>query len=457
MWNDPFPKPSYLFAVVAADLASLHDTYTTLSGRNVKLGIYSEKSNANKLAHAMYSLKESMKWDEQTFGLECDLDVYNVVATDDFNMGAMENKGLNVFNSAYVLANPKTATDTDYERILGVIGHEYFHNWSGNRVTVRDWFQLTLKEGLTVMRDQWFSADMTSHAVKRIEDVRILRSAQFREDQGPMAHPIRPESYISMDNFYTSTVYNKGAEVVRIYKTLLGESGFKKGLALYFQRHDGSAVTCDDFRQAMADANNADLSQLELWYTQAGTPQLTIKENYDEKTHKYHLTIRQFTPATPGQSAESKKPLLIPVVIGILSRKTGQEILPSVVLKLDQMEQEFVFDNIKETPILSFLRDFSAPVKVDMKRSDSDLTFLMAHDTDPFNKWDAADQLSSSVVLSLAKLNSVADIKSSQLPEHYINAARSLLAAALVSTIILSFSPIHFLFLFVFLLFLIFL
>ena len=457
MWNDPFPKPSYLFAVVAADLASLHDTYTTLSGRNVKLGIYSEKSNANKLAHAMYSLKESMKWDEQTFGLECDLDVYNVVATDDFNMGAMENKGLNVFNSAYVLANPKTATDTDYERILGVIGHEYFHNWSGNRVTVRDWFQLTLKEGLTVMRDQWFSADMTSHAVKRIEDVRILRSAQFREDQGPMAHPIRPESYISMDNFYTSTVYNKGAEVVRIYKTLLGESGFKKGLALYFQRHDGSAVTCDDFRQAMADANNADLSQLELWYTQAGTPQLTIKENYDEKTHKYHLTIRQFTPATPGQSAESKKPLLIPVVIGLLSRKTGQEILPSVVLKLDQMEQEFVFDNIKETPILSFLRDFSAPVKVDMKRSDSDLTFLMAHDTDPFNKWDAADQLSSSVVLSLAKLNSVADIKSSQLPEHYINAARSLLAAALVSTIILSFSPIHFLFLFVFLLFLIFL
>lgn len=433
LWQDPYPKPTYLFALVAADgLACLHDTYITTSGRNVNLGIYSEKENGDKLAHAMYSLKKSMQWDEDTFGLECDLNIYNVVATDDFNMGAMENKGLNIFNSAYVLANPKTATDTDYERILGVIGHEYFHNWSGNRVTVRDWFQLTLKEGLTVMRDQWFSADETSHAVKRIEDVRVLRAAQFKEDQGPMSHPIRPESYISMDNFYTSTVYNKGAEVVRIYKTLLGESGFKKGLKLYFQRHDGSAVTCDDFRAAMADANSVDLSQLDLWYSQAGTPILSVSESYDERSKKYKLTLKQRTPATPGQPAESKKPLLMPVVVGLLSRKTGKELLPSTVLQFTKAEQEFVFDNIPETPILSLLKDFSVPVKVELEQTDDDLTFLMAHDTDAFTKWNAADKLSSSVILSLTQLNSLSDIKSALLPDKYVNAARSLLQDAIV-------------------------
>jgi aminopeptidase N len=265
LWEDPFLKPSYLFALVAGDLGYIKDTYTTKSGKQVSLGIYSDKENVGKLSHAMYSLKRSMQWDEDTFNLECDLDLYNIVATKDFNMGAMENKGLNIFNSAYVLADPSTATDTDYENILGVIAHEYFHNWTGNRVTVRDWFQLTLKEGLTVFRDQWFSSDVTSHAVKRIEDVRGLRSRQFAEDSGPMSHPIRPETYISMDNFYTGTVYVKGAEVVRMYRTILGEAGFKKGMALYFQRHDGGAVTCDDFRAAMADATGVNLDQFERW------------------------------------------------------------------------------------------------------------------------------------------------------------------------------------------------
>ena len=267
LWEDPFPKPSYLFALVAGNLGYIESSYKTRSGKNVKLGIFSDPENSGKLDHAMYSIKESMRWDEDTFGLECDLDVYNIVATNDFNMGAMENKGLNIFNSAYVLADPRTATDLDYERILAVIAHEYFHNWTGNRVTVRDWFQLTLKEGLTVFRDQWFSSDATSKAVKRIEDVRSLRAGQFKEDGGPMSHPIRPESYISMDNFYTATVYSKGAEVVRMYRTMLGEAGFKKGMILYFERHDGTAVTCDDFRAAMADANGVDLAQFENWLT----------------------------------------------------------------------------------------------------------------------------------------------------------------------------------------------
>jgi len=276
IWEDPYPKPSYLFALVAGNLGSIKDTYTTTSGRVVKLEIFSEFENVNKLEHAMISLKKSMKWDEDKFGLEYDLDIYNIVAVNDFNMGAMENKGLNVFNTAYVLASPETATDVDYERVEGVIAHEYFHNWTGNRVTCRDWFQLTLKEGLTVYRDQKFSSDMMdSSAVKRIEDVKSLRGRQFAEDAGPMKHPIRPESYISMDNFYTATVYSKGAEVIRMYSTLLSEEGFRKGMDLYFERHDGNAVTCDDFRMAMADANDVDLTQFARWYSTPGTP--TVK------------------------------------------------------------------------------------------------------------------------------------------------------------------------------------
>lgn len=337
-----------------------------------------------------------------------------------------ENKGLNIFNSAYVLADSKSATDTDYERILGVIGHEYFHNWSGNRVTVRDWFQLTLKEGLTVFRDQWFTSDETSHAVKRVEDVRGLRSRQFPEDQGPMSHPIRPDSYISMDNFYTATVYVKGAEVVRMYKTLLGEEGFKKGMELYIKRHDGGAVTCDDFRTAMSDANGVDLSQFERWYSQAGTPILTASEEYDAQNRKYTLRLQQTLPATPGQTSEEKLPLLLPVVVGLISRKTGKELVSSTVLKLTKSEEEFVFENVSDKPILSLLRDFSAPVKLQFDRSDADLALLMAVDTDAFNKWDAADKLSSNVILKLAKL-SVAEIAKTTLPEDYIGAFRSLL------------------------------
>lgn len=427
VWEDPFPKPSYLFAVVGGDLGSVHDSYTTKSGRKVALGIYSEKEDAHKLDHAMYSIKESMKWDEEKFDLECDLDVYNIVATSDFNMGAMENKGLNIFNSAYVLANSATATDADYENILGVIGHEYFHNWTGNRVTLRDWFQLTLKEGLTVFRDQWFSSDMTGEAVKRIGDVRVLRARQFPEDSGPMAHPVRPESYISMDNFYTSTVYNKGAEVVRMYRTILGDAGFKKGMKLYFERHDGGAATCDDFRAAMADANGADLSQFERWYTQAGTPTVSVKYAYDEAGKKLSLTLKQTALDTPGQKAAEKEPWHIPVTIGLLSAASGKEILPSQVLQFTQGEQTFEFNDVQEKPVLSLFRGFSAPVKVSYVdgQSDAELAFLMAHDTDTFNRWDAGDRLSTNVIMSLTELDSVASIEAAELSADFVDAIRT--------------------------------
>lgn len=440
VWEDPFPKPSYLFALVAGDLGSIHSTYTTTTGRVVQLGIYSDKENADKLDFAMYSLKESMQWDEDTFNLECDLDVYNIVATNDFNMGAMENKGLNVFNSAYVLADPSTATDVDYERILGVIGHEYFHNWSGNRVTVRDWFQLTLKEGLTVYRDQWFSSDKTSHAVKRIEDVRGLRSRQFAEDGGPMSHPIRPESYISMDNFYTGTVYSKGAEVVGLYRTLLSEEGFKKGLKLYFDRHDGGAVTCDDFRHAMADANNVDLSQMDRWYSQAGTPVVKIEQSYDETAKTLTLTLHQRTPTTPGpnQSEEEKLPLLIPITVGLLHPETGHPIgVPSTVLELKQATQSFVFHDVPAKPVLSALRGFSAPVKLEItpEQTDEQLIFLMAHDTDSFNKWDAGNRYYTNLILDIAAgptplpLPLDADA-SGVVPSSFLDAIRSILNLA---------------------------
>jgi aminopeptidase N len=401
VWQDPFAKPSYLFAVVAGDLGSIHDTFTTMSGRKVDLAVFSEMANVDQLDHAILSLKKAMRWDEERFGLEYDLDIYNIVAVNDFNMGAMENKGLNVFNTSLTLARPDTATDGDYERIEGVIGHEYFHNWTGNRVTCRDWFQLTLKEGLTVFRDQEFSGDMGSAAVKRIEEVRMLRARQFPEDGGPMAHPIRPESYIAMDNFYTATVYCKGAEVIRMYQTLLGREGFRKGMDLYFERHDGTAVSCDDFRAAMADANDRDLSQFEEWYLQPGTPQVSIKSAWDAAAGKYTLTVKQHVGAGSKHLAESKrreKPMLIPVVVGLLDRETCKEVVASRVLELTEAEQTFEFDGLASEPVPSLLRDFSAPVKLEYEYSDEDLEFLAAYDTDSFNRWEASEVLGAAAI-----------------------------------------------------------
>jgi len=376
------------------------------------------------LDHAMESLKKSMKWDEERWGREYDLDVYHIVAVNDFNMGAMENKGLNIFNTALTLAKPSTATDTDYMRIEGVIGHEYFHNWSGNRVTCRDWFQLTLKEGLTVFRDQEFSADMWSHAVKRIEEVRGLRGRQFQEDAGPMAHPIRPESYIAMDNFYTATVYTKGAEVIRMYHTLLGEKTFRKGMDLYFSRHDGSAATCDDFRQAMADASGRDLTQFERWYTQAGTPELLAEGVYDADKKTYELTLSQSCPPTPGQP--KKEPFHMPVVVGIIGKKNGKEIVPDKLCELTKEKETFVFKGINQPPVLSVLRGYSAPVKLQLEQSDEDLAFLMAHDTDAFNKWEAGQRLMTRILLDAYEKISDGQPAPS-LPSNFVDAVRSVL------------------------------
>ena len=405
-WEDPFPKPSYLFALVAGDLRVHPGSFTTKSGREVRLEIWVEPQNVDRCEHALRSLQRAMKWDEEKFGLEYDLDIYMIVAVGDFNMGAMENKGLNVFNSKYVLALPETATDDDYEGIESVIAHEYFHNWTGNRVTCRDWFQLTLKEGLTVYRDQRFSEDMSSAPVCRIGDVKQLRARQFPEDEGPMAHPIRPESYISMDNFYTATVYEKGAEVIRMYSTLLGEDGFRKGMDLYFDRHDGQAVTCDDFRHAMADASGRDLEQFERWYLQAGTPRLRAKGRYDAGTRRYTLTLAQDYPETAFEivGAADRKPLHMPVRVGLLGRD-GQALALRLegepagreettrVLELRDAEADFVFEDVGEEPVPSILRGFSAPVRLEVERSREALAFLMAHDDDPVNRWDAGQQL----------------------------------------------------------------
>jgi len=391
IWSDPFPKPSYLFCIVAGNLGSIQDSYTTSSGKEVHLEIFSEKENVNKLDYAMESLKRSMKWDEDKFGLEYDLGIYNIVAVNDFNMGAMENKGLNVFNTAYVLADPATASDTDYSRVEGVIGHEYFHNWTGNRVTCRDWFQLTLKEGLTVFRDQEFSGDMGSNAVKRIEDVASLRARQFAEDAGPMSHPIRPESYISMDNFYTATVYSKGAEIIRMYNTLLSESGFRKGMDLYFERHDGTGVTCDDFRSAMADANGVDLDQFGLWYSTSGTPTVTYESEFEDGVFKLTLT----------QKSKSDKPLHIPVATGLIDKVTGEEVVGSTVLELKEETQTFTFEGLENDVVPSMLRGFSAPVKLVSSSGEVDeeaLAFLAARDTDGFNRWEAGQRLFTSLV-----------------------------------------------------------
>ncbi|MEM9531274.1 MAG: aminopeptidase N [Pseudomonadota bacterium] len=401
LWEDPFPKPSYLFAMVAGELTLVEDHYTSSKGRTVALKIYVEDAFRDQVDHAMDSLKRAMVWDEKRFGLHYDLDVYHIVATSDFNMGAMENKSLNIFNTRYVLAAADTATDQDFEDVEGVIGHEYFHNWTGNRVTCRDWFQLSLKEGLTVFRDQEFTADLHSRALKRIDDVRVLRAAQFPEDSGPMAHPVRPDSYQEINNFYTMTVYQKGAEVVRMLHTLLGEEGFQRGMAEYIERHDGKAVTCDDFRASMAVANRRDLDQFERWYLQAGTPVLTASGEYDAGT--YRLTLRQHTPATPGQA--DKQPLHIPVRMALLDASGKDMVLRRAegsgpVLELTEAQQTFTFYDVPEAPQVSLLRGFSAPVRVEWEQGAPDLAFLMAHDSDPFNRWDAGQALATAIILS---------------------------------------------------------
>ncbi|MEN8134578.1 MAG: aminopeptidase N [Thermodesulfobacteriota bacterium] len=401
-WQDPFPKPGYLFAMVAGRLSLVEDFYTTGSGRRIALQFFVEPHNLDRCGHALESLKKAMAWDEETYGLEYDLDQYMVVAVDDFNMGAMENKGLNVFNSKYVLATPATATDTDYENIEAVIGHEYFHNWTGNRVTCRDWFQLSLKEGLTVFRDQEFSADMTSRPVKRISDVTVLRSHQFPEDKGPMAHPVRTDSYIEINNFYTITVYEKGAELVRMIHTLLGQDGFRRGLQLYLEKHDGEAATVEDFVGAMAEAGGRELTQFMNWYRQAGTPVVKVSGEYDRANQTFTLTFRQSCPATPGQT--DKEPFLIPVSIGLLGSDGRQLPLNMVgghgddgefskLLELRAEEESFTFTDITGPPTPSLLRGFSAPVKLEYDYSDAELGLLVGHDSDSFCRWEAAQIL----------------------------------------------------------------
>ena len=414
-WEDPFPKPCYLFAMVAARLDVLEDSFVTRSGRKVKLAIYVDPGKLDQCAFAMDSLRRAMKWDEEVFGLELDLDQYMIVAVGDFNMGAMENKGLNIFNTKYVLARPDTATDTDFMMLDRVVAHEYFHNWTGNRVTCRDWFQLSLKEGLTVFRDQEYGADMYSRPVQRIQEVRSLRAAQFPEDAGPMAHPVRPQSYVEISNFYTSTVYDKGAEVVRMMHTLLGAEKFRKGMDLYFQRHDGQAVTCDDFAQAMTDASGVDLTQFRRWYDQAGTPVLTVSDAYDPETRRYTLDISQSCPPTPGQ--EEKLPFHIPFAIGLIDadgkdmnlRLEGEPDTTGGadptgganerVLDVKQAAEQFVFIDVAARPVPSLLRGFSAPVILKHQQDESAMTQLMAHDSDAFNRWEAGQRLACEIIL----------------------------------------------------------
>ncbi len=401
-WHDPFKKPCYLFALVAGDLACSSDQFTTLSGRTVDIKLYVEPHDLDKCAHAIDSLKRSMRWDEEVYGREYDLDIYMIVAVSHFNMGAMENKGLNVFNTACVLANPVTTTDDRFERVEAVIAHEYFHNWSGNRVTCRDWFQLSLKEGFTVFRDQEFSADMGSRAVKRVDDVRLLRTVQFAEDAGPMAHPVRPPSYIEINNFYTVTIYEKGAEVVRMIHTLLGAEGFRKGSDLYFERHDGQAVTTDDFVQAMADANGYDFTQFKRWYEQAGTPELEVRDEYDEKAQSYTLHFRQSCPETPKQA--QKEPFHIPVKLGLMTQEGDELTEHAGVVSITEAEQSVTFSNVPSRPIPSLLRGFSAPVRLKYPFSNQQLKRLMQHDSDAFNRWEASNQLALGELFRLLAL-----------------------------------------------------
>ncbi len=405
-WDDPHPKPSYLFALVAGDLMAVRDHFTTKSGKPVDLAIWVRRGDEDRCGHAMLALKTSMTWDEEVFGLEYDLDVFNIAAVSDFNMGAMENKGLNVFNTKYVLARPDTATDTDYQGIETVVAHEYFHNWTGNRVTCRDWFQLSLKEGLTVFRDQEFTADQGSRAVKRLIDVRRLRAAQFPEDDGPLAHPVRPDSYIAIDNFYTATVYQKGAEVVRMMHTLIGADGFRRGMDLYFARHDNQAVTIEDYVAALQDGSGVDLSAFKEWYGQAGTPDITLSDNYDADARRYTLTLRQALRPTPGQPV--KRPVPVPVAMGLLGPNGGE--LPTKmageaeaqegtrVLLLRDAEQDFVFEDVAAPPVPSLLRGYSAPVKLHGVSRER-LRFLAAHDSDPFVRWDSLQSYATGLML----------------------------------------------------------
>ncbi len=396
-WHDPWPKPCYLFALVAGDLVSYDDTFTTMSGRKVALQIFVRPGDQDKCAYAMDALKRSMKWDEDVYGREYDLDLFMIVAVDDFNMGAMENKGLNVFNSKYVLASPKTATDTDYQLIEGIIAHEYFHNWTGDRITCRDWFQLCLKEGLTVFRDQSFSGDMRSHSVTRINDVLQLRARQFREDAGPLAHPVRPEAYIEINNFYTATVYEKGAEVIGMLKLLVGDAGYAKALDLYFDRHDGQACTIEDWIKVFEDACQRDLTQFKLWYSQAGTPRVKVSENF--KDGDYTLTFEQTNPPTPGQ--DGKAPQVIPICVGFLDAN-GAEPVTEKLFELTKARQSFTVSGFDTKPIPSILRGFSAPVILEHSQSRDTLAFLLAHDSDPFNKWEAGRKLATNVLCDMA-------------------------------------------------------
>ncbi|MCH8858821.1 MAG: aminopeptidase N, partial [Proteobacteria bacterium] len=419
-WQDPFPKPSYLFALVAGDLAHIADEFVTRSGRKVDLRIYVEHGNEAKAAYAMDSLKRAMRWDEDTYGREYDLDIFMIVAVSAFNFGAMENKGLNIFNDKVLLASPQTATDDDYARIECIVGHEYFHNWSGNRITCRDWFQLSLKEGLTVFRESGFAGDMRSHAVRRIGDVKDLRLRQFQEDAGPLAHPVQPQSYIAIDNFYTATVYEKGAEVIGMLKTIVGENAFRKGMDFYFERHDGEAATVEDFVRCFEDASGRKLNQFRLWYSQAGTPEIQIRSTYDAVHQTYRLHMTQSVASTPGQP--EKQPMHIPIALSLIGKNSGAalpltlegENAPGAderVLELTEPSQEFVFTGVAEEPVLSLGRNFSAPVRIRNANDRRARAFLMSHDTDPFNRWDACQQLATEIVLDM-----VGDIREGRKP-----------------------------------------
>ena len=405
-WRDPHKKPSYLFALVAGDLGKTSDTFTTKSGKPVDLAIWTEHDQIDKTDYAMDALKRSMAWEEEIYGLEYDLNQFNIVAISDFNMGAMENKSLNIFNAKYILANPLTATDNDYSFIESVVAHEYFHNWTGNRVTCRDWFQLSLKEGLTVFRDQQFSADMRSEPVQRIQDVRQLRARQFPEDGGPLAHPIRPDSYIEINNFYTATVYEKGAEVIRMLSHLIGWEDFRKGIDLYFERHDGTAATCDDFIDAMADASGKNLSLFRRWYSQSGTPTLHVTKNFQDGI--FELTIHQKIPPTPGQS--KKEPMEMPIEVGLIG-PDGKDIV-SKLLILSEEKQSWTFEGLKTTPVISINRSFTSPVKIDDRETDSDRSFRMAHDQDAFNRWEAGQAFAQDILIKM-----VEELEANQAPQ----------------------------------------
>ncbi|HYM17289.1 MAG TPA: aminopeptidase N [Micropepsaceae bacterium] len=411
-WRDPFPKPSYLFALVAGDLGHIRDIFTTMSGRKVDLRVYVEHGNESKATYAMDSLKRAMRWDEEAYGREYDLDIFMIVAVSAFNFGAMENKGLNIFNDKVLLASPETATDDDYARIESVVGHEYFHNWTGDRITCRDWFQLSLKEGLTVFRETGFAGDMRSHSVRRITDVKDLRLRQFQEDAGPLAHPVQPQSYITIDNFYTATVYEKGAEVISMLRTILGEAGFRKGMDLYFERHDGEAATVEDFIRCFEEANSKKLEQFRLWYSQAGTPEVAAKGAYDAAAKTYALELSQNVPATPGQP--EKRPMHIPLTVGLVGKRSGRPLPLTLagenavgpserVVELFRPQGKFVFTGVEEEPVLSIARNFSAPVIIRSAADPETRAFLMSRDTDSFNRWEAGQQLSTEVLLKTIK------------------------------------------------------